>query len=199
MVLEQKSLFDSYYLSLDDLDLRYKKSNFYTYTERSVPLDTLNLRGLSITRHVDIGTVVIGGCIFLAGFFGISLLTQDIPNNESFGIILGSAFLLAAIVGIIWGLNQIAVRVYIYSTTGFTIGFFHNKPNHQVVDEFITKLKAAQKKLFLERYGTFDNYLPLQDQLNNLQWLRNNNFITHEEYEEKRKAFTNTSEKRIGY
>ncbi len=58
MVLEQKSLFDSYYLSLDGNDLKYKKSSFYTYAERSIPLDTLNLRGLSVTRHIDLGTVV---------------------------------------------------------------------------------------------------------------------------------------------
>ena len=198
MVLEQKSLFDSYYLSFDDSDLRYKKSNFYTYSERSVPLDTLNLRGLSVTRQVDLGTVVIGGGVFLVGLFGISLLSQDIPKNETFGIILGSAFLLAAVIGLIWGLNQIAVRVHIYSTTGFTIGFFHNKPNRQIVDEFITTLKAAQKKLFLDRYGTYDNFLPLQDQLNNLLWLRNNNFLSHEEYEGKRKLFT-ISDKKIGY
>jgi len=149
MVLEQKSFFDSYYLSLEGDDLRYRKRNFYTYTERLIPLDTLNLRGLSINRHVDISTVVIGGCTFLATWLGVHLLSLGLPKKESFEIIVGSVFLFCALVGVVYGLNQISVRVYIYSNTGFTVGFFHNRPNRQVVEDSITKLKIEQKNFFL--------------------------------------------------
>ena len=199
MVLEQRHLLGSYFLSLEGDDLKYKKSNFYTYSERSVPLDTLNLRGFVINRHIDISTLVTGGCTFLAAFLGIILFSQGIPKNESFDVILGSLFLLAALAGVIYGLNQIRVRVHIYSNTGVTISFFHNKPNKSIVDQFIQKLKGEQKKLFLNRYGSYDYLLPLQDQINNLVWLRNNSFLSHDEYEEKRKMFTNSNEKKIGY
>jgi hypothetical protein len=199
MVLEQKHLLDSYYLSLQGTDLKYRKSNFYTYSERSIPLDTLNLRGYFINRQIDISTLVIGGCTFLAGFLGVILITQGLPKHESFDITLGSLFLFAALVGVAYGLNQIRVRVHIHSNIGATVSFFHNKPTKQLVDEFIQNLKDEQKKLFLNRFGTYDNLLPLPDQINNLTWLRNNNFLSHEEYEEKRKSFMRGNDKKIGY
>lgn len=199
MQLDQKNIFGSYHLSFNEVELKYKKSSFLHYTQQTIPIDSINLRSYNVTRSVDLVALVIAGCLGIGLLTAVVLLVNGINQNDN-GNIIGSvvAFILTGIGSIYW-FNLINIKVFISTTAGITIDFLHNKPSHQQVDEFIEQLKKTQKKFFIDRYGSFDVLLPFQDQINNLLWLRNNNFLSHEEYEEKRKIFVTSNEKRIGY
>jgi len=199
MILEQKNLFGSYYLALDNNEVTYKKKAILQFTKQTVPIENLNLKAINISRRFDFNALVIAGFVFVAFIAGIALLEEGLEKNIVSETITGIISFIAGIGFIIYGLFYIRIKVLVPTTSGAIMDFIYNIPSQQEVDEFINTLKATQKKLFLSRYGNYDPLLPIQDQINNLLWLRNNNFLTHEEYEERRKAFVNNNEKRIGY
>jgi len=201
MELSQKNIFASYHLSFHDIELKYKKSSLLHYTQQIIPIDNISMRSYNVTRKVDLVALVIAGCIFIGFVTGITMLSEGI-NNKDIGELIGSVIaFIVTLVGLIYWINLISIRVYITTTTGVIIDFLHNKPNHQQVDQFIDQLKATQKKFFIDRYGNVDKSLPINDQLQNLVWLRNNSLLNNEEFEAKKNYLIgkNPEEKRIGF
>ena len=108
----------------------------------------------------------------------IGLLFLLGPNIEVATTLLSAAafFLVVAILT-----RQKIVTIPTYD--GDKIELFFNNRNKQEVLDFANKIIEASNSFLLNKYGKIDKALPLEGQLNNLNFLRDRDIIADEEYE----------------
>ena len=65
------------------------------------------------------------------------------------------------------------------------IKFLDNIPSERELMAFIDNIKKAQRIRFQRLYLTIDENMSYQDYRNNIEWLRDNDFLTHSEAEQR--------------
>lgn len=108
----------------------------------------------------------------------IGLLFQFGSNREISitALIFGTFFLALA-------LTTRKKTITIPTYDGDKIELFFNRRNNGEVLEFSNKIIEASNTFLLNKYGKIDRALPVEGQLNNLNFLRDRNIISKEEYE----------------
>lgn len=107
----------------------------------------------------------------------------------SFLFLLGTAEELTAIflsIGVIFVLTAFINRkktVTIATYTGDEITLYFNNKNKEDVVEFSDKIIEASNNYLMKKYGKIDRALPVEQQIDNLQFLRNREIITENHYE----------------
>ncbi len=108
----------------------------------------------------------------------IGLLFQLGSNTEvSIILLIIAAFFLT--LALITRQKVITIPTY----DGDKIELFFNKRNKQELLNFSNKIIEASNSFLLNKYGKIDKVLPLEAQLNNLNFLRDRDIITDKEYE----------------
>jgi hypothetical protein len=108
----------------------------------------------------------------------IGLLFQFGPNTElSVTLLIAAAFFLA--LALITKKKTVTIPTY----DGDKIELFFNKKNKHEVLEFSSRIIEASNSFLLNKYGKIDKALPLEGQLSNLNFLRDRDIITDEEFE----------------
>lgn len=70
-----------------------------------------------------------------------------------------------------------------------TIGFILNSPSANELEYFIDEIITKNQKILLKEYGTFDPAMTLEDQTDNLFWLKSESIISPKQYERMKQEF----------
>jgi hypothetical protein len=173
MELHQRKLFSRQHFKFDNTTLHISTWSMVTGTkEWSVRLDEVGHR-----YDVRQGGFFSNGCLFSVSVIILStLVIIHLP------IVTTLVVLTIAMAPMLLG-RMINHHNYVEipSKRGpVLIGY--TKAEKPRTDEFITGLLQASKKYLVWKYGTVDADLNAERQFENLWWLRNNEMITEEEY-----------------
>jgi hypothetical protein len=125
--------------------------------------------------------VIVFGCMYLMliGFY----FAGRIKGNELFGASAPFAILL----------GMLLLRPFkddIFLTGGQSnLVFFRTKPSENEVLEFIDLIKETRKNYLKHRYTEFDNMTSAEEFYARLNWLRSQEIITYEEYQDYKNSF----------
>lgn len=90
--------------------------------------------------------------------------------------------------------------VQLYLRTGHVIQIDAGIPDEQTVNRFIWAFEAEKRKQLIGKYGHVDRDLPIELQLNQLVWLRNEDYIDEKTLNElKNKLLGKEPDARIGF
>ena len=73
--------------------------------------------------------------------------------------------------------------LYITTLSGYLIDFYDRNPSKEAIDEFLKTLKTKTFAYLKEKYAVIDIDLPVEKQIENLNFLKERNVITEKEYE----------------
>jgi len=143
-----------------------------------------------------------------------------VQTSVSNGLLI-IAFFLVAIGFIIWGSGNLTVsRIFFLLSLGFIVTAFltvlktvtiscydnddivlyFNSRNREEVTNFASRIINASNAYLLNKYGKLDRDLPIQGQLNSLEFLRNREIITEEQFERlKDQLFGRENKSSIGF
>ena len=91
-------------------------------------------------------------------------------------ILVSFIFIVCALVG-----RKKVITIATYE--GENIELYFTKQNKQEVNEFATEIINAANRFFLLRFSNVDRALPIEPQLNQLQFLRNREIISEQQYD----------------
>ena len=77
----------------------------------------------------------------------------------------------------------------IHLTGGVNITFFQDSPSSEEVTNFIEEVVRLSKKNLLYKYGRIDSDLPEETMMTQLNWLKNRDLLTEEEYQELKREY----------
>lgn len=131
-------------------------------------------------RQYKIGAMIIGSVyLTLFGFY--------IAGRMKGGEIMIMSVMMAILLAIL------LLRPYkddIFLVGGQTnLAFFRTKPSEKEVLEFIDTIKATQKNYLKQKYTAFDNYTHPEEFFARIGWLKSENIITNEEFEDYKNSF----------
>ena len=81
--------------------------------------------------------------------------------------------------------------LYITTLSGYLIDFYDKNPSEEAMDEFLETLKTKTFNYLKEKYAVIDIDLPVEKQIENLNFLKERNVITEKEYEELKEKLKN--------
>ena len=73
--------------------------------------------------------------------------------------------------------------LYITTLSGYLIDFYDKNPNKEVMSVFLETLKSKTFTYLKEKYAIIDIDLPIEKQIENLNFLKERNVISEKEYE----------------
>lgn len=172
MTLENKRFFAKQLFHLSEKSLKVYRSGIFDSSEFEVSLENIH-------NKKRIQTVTNNNFLFL--FFALMLVGVIflITLSIDFGIglmILGAVFFILA-------LTTRRRTVLIPTYEDYTIELFYKKSNKGSVLDFADKIIVNANRLLLRKYGTIDKALPIESQLNNLNFLVDRDIITIEEFQ----------------
>ncbi len=165
----------------------YTTSNPLNSKEIFVPYEEIQFEKLLRELKTDKVNVWIAG---IAGFISIKFLirTIDFPNSFDYGLLYTS--LLVFVFFIIAAILSRRHLLFISTFNSGLIELYDENPSRIEVEEFLTELKNETSKFLKDRYATIDRDLPIDNQLQNLSWLKNRKILTETEYEELKSKLT---------
>lgn len=170
--MNNRKLFKKQEFEILGSSLKVKKSNLLDSSEYEISFEQIhNKKKVQTTTNNNL--LVIAFTLLVIG-----LLFQLGPNTEvSITILIFAAiFLGCALVS-----RQKVITIPTYS--GETIELFFNRRTKANLLDFSDRIIAASNSFLLNKYGKVDRALPLEGQLANINFLRDREIITDEEYE----------------
>lgn len=169
--------------------LKVDISSLFDRTEYEVSLEQIDFK-----RRVQV--------LFPHGLFVSGLFTLAVGLLLFFAESEGAAFVFFLVTCFCFTLpfflKKKVVTVNVFD--GSTLELFFNKRNKQEVIAFADQIIAASNHYLLRKYGKIDPALPIEPQINNVQFLRNREIITEEEYESlKNQLLGRTNKTTIGF
>lgn len=169
--------------------LNIHKKHFLDSIEYEISYDLINNKK-KIQTTININLLV-AGFFFLA----IGFLTR-IGSNEDVTVI----FILISLIFSVFAFVDRKKTITINTLDGNQIELFFNNRNKQDVVEFADQIITASNNYLLKKYSKIDRALPIESQLEGIQYLLNRDIITEEHYESlKNKLFGLDNKSSIGF
>ena len=90
--------------------------------------------------------------------------------------------------------------VQIFLRSDFAIQIEAENPDKETVDKFLQALESEKRKYVINKYGNVDKDLPIEPQLDQLIWLRNEDYIDDQTLVElKNKLLGKQKDAKIGF
>ncbi|MDP3358873.1 MAG: hypothetical protein Q8S41_05935 [Lutibacter sp.] len=177
---KQKRFFNSKRVEFEGDGITFYSGNFLNAKEIFISYDEIIPD--SITRETKTSRLFLWITIAFGLIFSLSFLDiLQIP----FGIYMVLVF-FSGLLFIIFLLLTILSRKYmLYITTlsGYLIDFYDKNPSKETMAEFLKTLKSKTFAYLKEKYAVIDIDLPIEKQIENLNFLKERNVITETEYE----------------
>jgi hypothetical protein len=187
---ETQGLFNKLKIDIIENKILVYKKSIFNYVEYDVSFENIDTKK-KVKKEFNQGIMTIA----LFGFsFGVIFAMAG--NAE----ILAILFLIS---GIMFVIGLITQRKYIQINT-FTEGTlelkFTNK-SEQEVREFADKIINTTNKYLVEKYSKVDKDLPIENQIDNLNFLKNKDLIDDKKFEELKNILIGrkSDEKTIGF
>jgi len=174
----------------------YTTSNPLNSKEIFIPYEEIQFEKLLRELKTDKWNVWIAG---IAGFICIKFLvrTIDFPNSFDYGLLYTSLLIF-----VYFAVATILSRrhlLYISTFSSGLIELYDGNPSRIEMEEFLAELKNETSKFLRDRYATIDKDLPIDNQLQNLSWLKNRKILTEIEYEELKSRLTGNKNEIKGF
>jgi len=177
---KQKRFFNSKRVEFEYDGITFYSGNFLNAKEIFIPFDEIIPD--AITRETKTSRLFIW--ITVASGFIFSLALWDI-----FKIPFGAYMVLVFFSGLIFTLFLLLTifnrkyMLYITTLSGYLIDFYDKNPSKDAMEEFLQTLKTKTFAYLKEKYAVIDIDLPVEKQIENLNFLKERNVITEKEYE----------------
>lgn len=176
---KQKRFFNSKRVEFENDGITFYSGNFLNAKEIFIPFDEIIPDAISRetkTSKLFLWNAIVFGVIFGLSFFDI----LQIP----FGIYMVLVFFSGLLFVIFLLLTILSRKCLLYITTlsGYLIDFYDKNPSKQALDEFLKTLKIKTFAYLKKKYAVIDIDLPIEKQIENLNFLKERNVITENEY-----------------
>lgn len=152
--------------------LKIERKNIFDAIEYEVSFDLIN-------NKLKVQTIINNNLIMVGLFFIVfSLLFQIGPNNE-LTLIFFSFGLLFIILPFINRKKVVTITTFGENN----IELYFNKRNKQKVVEYANSIIQADDNYLLKKYSKVDASLPIEPQLQNIQYLLNQEIISEDNFE----------------
>ena len=169
--------------------LKIQRKHLFDSIEYEIPFDHVSNKTTTQTA-VNNNVIVVG--IF---FFVFSLLFQLGPNDE-----LTLIFLAVSILFIITAFVNRKKVITISTMDGGHIELYFKNDNKGEVLQYANEIIAAADNYLLKKYSKVDRALPVEPQIENIQYLLNREIITDEKFESlKNQLLGNENKTAIGF
>jgi len=177
---KQKRFFNSKRVEFESDGITYYSGNFLNAKEIFIPFDGIIPDAITRetkTSRLFLWITIALGLIFSLTFFEIF----RIP----FGIYMVLTFFSGLLFVFFLLLTILSRKYMMYITTlsGYLIDFYDKNPNKEAITEFLETLKTKTFTFLKEKYAVIDIDLPVEKQIENLNFLKERNVITEKEYE----------------
>jgi hypothetical protein len=169
--------------------LKIDRKNMLDAVEYEIPFDHLSNK-IKTQTIINNNLIIVG--VF---FFAFSFLFQLGTNNELTVVFLGIALIFI----ILPFINRKKI-ITISTLDGNDIELYFNKKNKQDVTDYANKIISAADNYLLIKFSKVDKALPIEPQLENIQYLLNREIITEEKFESLKNQLLGTENKKsIGF
>ena len=152
--------------------LKIERKNIFDAIEYEIPFDYIN-------NKLKVQTIINNNLIILGIFFIVfSILFQIGPNDELTFIFFS--------VGLLFIILSFINRKKVVTITTFgenNVELYFNDRNKQEVVEYANSIIQAADNYFLKKYSKVDRSLPIEPQLENIQFLLNREIISEDNFE----------------
>jgi hypothetical protein len=177
---KQKRFFNSKRVEFEFEGITFYSGNFLNAKEIFIPFDEIIPD--AITRETKTSTLfiwitIVSGLIFSLALWDIF----KIPFAVYMVLVFFSGLLFA--IFLLLTIFSRKYMLYITTISGYLIDFYDKNPNEEVMSAFLATLKAKTFAYLKEKYAIIDIDLPIEKQIENLNFLKERNVITEKEYE----------------
>ncbi len=177
---KQKRFFNSKRVEFEIDGITFYSGNFLNAKEIFISYDEIIPD--AITRETKTSRLF----LWIAIAFGLilSLSFLDILQIP-FGIYMVLVFFSGLLFGLFLLLTILSRKymLYINTLSGYLIDFYDKNPSKEAMDEFLETLKTKTFTYLKEKYAVIDIDLPIEKQIENLNFLKERKVITETEYE----------------
>jgi len=180
MILKQSRGFRRREYELTEKVLRVREKEDGEIKEWSVKLEDIGHHVLYESRTRNRAYIVLFILVAFLIFLTIALFKSDDFNGNLPVVISAYVFcgFFIALQFLVPLKNDICI------TGGkTTLTLFQGKPSVEEVNKFVDELIKSSKKSIVDKFGKIDPDLPESTMMNQLYWLKNNDFISSREYE----------------
>lgn len=177
---KQKRYFNSKRVEFEFDGITFYSGNFLNAKEIFIPFDEIIPD--AITRETKTSTLFIWITIVSGLIFSLALW-------DIFKIPFAVYMVLVYFSGVIFTLFLLLTifnrkyMLYITTLSGYLIDFYEKNPSKEAMNKFLETLKTKTFAYLKEKYAVIDIDLPVEKQIENLNFLKERNVITEKEYE----------------
>lgn len=185
---KQKRFFNSKRVEFEIDGITFYSGTFLNAKEIFIPFD--DILPDAITRETKTSRLFLW--ITIASGLILSLALWDIfiiPFAIYMVLVFFSGLLFAAF--LLLTIFSRKYMLYITTLSGYLIDFYDKNPSEEAMDEFLETLKTKTFTYLKEKYAIIDIDLPVEKQIENLNFLKDRNVITEKEYEELKEKLKN--------
>ena len=169
--------------------LKIERKNMFNSIEYEIPFD-------HIGNKIKTETIINNNLIIVGIFFFVFSFLFQLGVNEELTII----FLVIGLVFIILPFINEKKVVSISTIDGQNIELYFSSINKQEVTHYANEIISASENYLLKKYSKVDRTLPIEPQLENIQYLLNREIITEEKFESLKTQLLGTENKKsIGF
>ncbi len=184
---ETKRFFNKQSIELLDSGLKVKKKTLFEFHEFEIPFENLENKK-SVSTNVNHGLLVIALFFFIVGLLYLS--------GGHWGI-----FTLLLLIAISIIIIAFMTKRRIIKISGYQINLelFFSKSNETEVRNFADEIIKTSNKYLLNKFGKVDKDLPIENQLSNIEFLRNREIIDEERFQELKNQLIGKENKKVGF
>jgi len=172
MTLYTKRFFKRQEIDILRSSLKIEKRSFLDSMEYEVPFENIHNKKRIQTNTNDNLLVI----AFFLLVIGLLFLLGSNTEISSVALIGGTFFLALALIT-----RKKTVTILTYDGNNIELPF--NRKNKPEVLEFSNKIIEASNHFLLNKYSKIDKSLPVEGQLSKLEYLRDREILTDEEFE----------------
>lgn len=177
---KQSRFFNSKRVEFEYDGITYYSGNFLNAKEIFIPFD--DILPDAITRETKTSRLFLWITVAFGLIFGLAL--WDIFKIP-YGIYMVLEFFSGLLFLFFLALTILSRKFMLYITTlsGYLIDFYDKNPSEKAMSAFLKTLKTKTFAFLKEKYAIIDIDLPVEKQIENLNFLRERHVITEKEYE----------------
>ena len=152
--------------------LKIERKNMFDAIEYEIPFDHLG-------NKIKTQTIVNNNLIIVGIFFFIFSFLFQLGTNDELTII----FLVIGLLFIIFPFINRKKVISVPTLDGQNIELYFRISNKQQVTNYANEIISAADNYLLKKYSKVDRVLPIEPQLENIQYLLNREIITEDKFE----------------
>ncbi|MDO9594328.1 MAG: hypothetical protein Q7J19_04965 [Lutibacter sp.] len=177
---KQKRFFNTKRVEFEIDGITFYSGNFLNAKEIFISYDEIIPDAITRetkTSRLFLWITIAFGLIFSLSFFDI----LQIPFAVYMVLVFFSGLLF--IIFLLLTILSRKYMLYITTLSGYLIDFYDKNPSKEAMDEFLETLKTKTFTYLKEKYAIIDIDLPIEKQIENLNFLKERNVISEKEYE----------------